>query len=126
MTADPSSMPSMKSETNWLATRALCRSRMRALLLRKPVPGRGPVAWFFRKFNAFFDWIIDRYGRIVGGLTRKATFSMLILVIVCGGIWGLGKVVPGGFIPDEDKGYLFVAEAAEALPFGDAPPTLRD
>lgn len=24
------------------------------------------------------------------------------------------------------KGYLFVAEAAEALPFGDAPPILRD
>jgi len=80
-----------------------------ALLLRKPTPGKGPIAWFFRKFNAFFDWVIDRYGRIIGGLTRKATFSMLILVIVCGGIWGLGKVVPGGFIPDEDKGYLFVA-----------------
>ncbi|MEY3894705.1 MAG: hypothetical protein RLZZ214_224 [Verrucomicrobiota bacterium] len=80
-----------------------------ALLLRKPTPGKGPVAWFFRKFNAFFDWVIDRYGRIVGGLTRKATFSMLLLVIVCGGIWGLGKVVPGGFIPDEDKGYLFVS-----------------
>jgi hydrophobic/amphiphilic exporter-1 (mainly G- bacteria), HAE1 family len=80
-----------------------------ALLLRKPTPGRGPVAWFFKKFNAFFDWVIERYGRIVGGLTRKATFSMLLLVIVCGGIWGLGKVVPGGFIPDEDKGYLFVA-----------------
>lgn len=80
-----------------------------ALLLRKPTPGRGPVAWFFKKFNAFFDWIIERYGRIIGGLTRKATFSMLILVIVCGGIWGLGKIVPGGFIPDEDKGYLFVA-----------------
>jgi HAE1 family hydrophobic/amphiphilic exporter-1 len=80
-----------------------------ALLLRKPTPGRGPVAWFFRKFNAFFDWVIERYGRIVGGLTRKATFSMLLLVVVCGGIWGLGKVVPGGFIPDEDKGYLFVA-----------------
>ena len=80
-----------------------------ALLLRKPTPGRGPVAWFFKKFNAFFDWVIERYGRIVGGLTRKATFSMLILVVVCGGIWGLGKVVPGGFIPDEDKGYMFVA-----------------
>ena len=36
-----------------------------ALLLRKPTPGKGPIAWFFRKFNAFFDWVIDRYGRIV-------------------------------------------------------------
>jgi HAE1 family hydrophobic/amphiphilic exporter-1 len=80
-----------------------------ALLLRKPTPGRGPVAWFFKKFNNFFDWVIERYGKIVGGLTRKATFSMLMLVIVCGGIWGLGKIVPGGFIPDEDKGYMFIA-----------------
>ncbi|MEX1116414.1 MAG: multidrug efflux RND transporter permease subunit [Akkermansiaceae bacterium] len=80
-----------------------------ALLLRKPTPGRGPIAWFFKKFNQFFDWVIERYGRIIGGMTRKATFSMLLLVVVCGGIWGLGKVVPGGFIPDEDKGYMFVA-----------------
>lgn len=80
-----------------------------AMLLRAPKPGRGPLAWFFGKFNAFFDWVINRYGKIVGGLTRKATFSMLLLVIVVGGISGLGKLVPGGFIPDEDKGYLFVA-----------------
>jgi HAE1 family hydrophobic/amphiphilic exporter-1 len=80
-----------------------------AMLLRPPKPGKGPLAWFFRKFNAMFDWVIERYGRVIGGLTRKATFSMLLLVVVCGGIWALGKVVPGGFIPDEDKGYLFVA-----------------
>jgi len=80
-----------------------------ALLLRKPTPGKGPLAWFFRKFNAFFDWVTAGYGTIVGGLTRKATRSMLLLVIVCGGIYFLGKIVPGGFIPDEDKGYVFVA-----------------
>ena len=34
---------------------------------------------------------------------------MLLLVAVVGGIWLLSQVVPGGFIPDEDKGYLFVA-----------------
>jgi hydrophobe/amphiphile efflux-1 (HAE1) family protein len=80
-----------------------------ALLLRKPTPGRGPLAWFFRQFNRFFDWITAGYGSIVGGLTRKAARSMLLLAVVCGGIYLLGKVVPGGFIPDEDKGYLFVA-----------------
>jgi HAE1 family hydrophobic/amphiphilic exporter-1 len=80
-----------------------------AMLLRKPTPGKGPVAWFFKKFNQFFDWVTAGYGTVVGGLTRKAARSMLLLVIVCGGIYALGKVVPGGFIPDEDKGYLFVA-----------------
>ncbi len=80
-----------------------------AMMLRKPTPGKGPLAWFFRKFNQFFDWVTRTYGGIISRLTGRATLSMLILVAVIGGIWGLGKFVPGGFIPDEDKGYLFVA-----------------
>ena len=80
-----------------------------ALLLRAPKPGRGPLAWFFRKFNNGFNRTTDGYGRIVGFLTRKAARSMILLVVVLGGIYGMGKLVPGGFIPDEDKGYIFVA-----------------
>src|SRR5688572_30739457 len=80
-----------------------------AMLLRKPTPGRGPIAKFFKGFNRFFDWLSNSYGNIVGGMARKAAFSMLLLVAVVAGIWLLGKFVPGGFIPDEDKGYLFVA-----------------
>ena len=80
-----------------------------ALLLKKPTPGRGPIAAFFRLFNRAFDWVTQKYGRIVGGMVRKAVFSMLLLVVVVGGILILGRHVPGGFIPDEDKGYLFVA-----------------
>src|SRR3954463_3204270 len=83
---------------------ALC-----ALMLKKPKPMRGPIGAFFRGFNKTFDWTGKRYGKIVGGLARKATRSMLLLVAVLGGIWLIGKQVPGGFIPDEDKGYLFVA-----------------
>src|SRR6185503_17014434 len=83
---------------------ALC-----ALMLKKPKPGRGPIAAFFKLFNRFFDWLSTSYGGIVGSLARKATFSMLMLVAVVVGVWLLGKVVPGGFIPDEDKGYLFVS-----------------
>src|SRR5215471_17803287 len=80
-----------------------------AMLLRKPTPGRGPIAKFFKGFNNVFDWTTKHYGNIVGGLCRKATLSMLMLVAVVGGIWLIAKFVPGGFIPDEDKGYLFVA-----------------
>jgi HAE1 family hydrophobic/amphiphilic exporter-1 len=80
-----------------------------AMLLKPPKPGRGPIAKFFKWFNRTFDRVTNGYGRIVGGLARKATLSMLLLVIVMGGIWITGKFVPGGFIPDEDKGYLFVA-----------------
>ncbi len=80
-----------------------------ALLLKKPKPGRGPIAKFFKWFNTTFDRLSTGYGTIVGGLARKAARSMLLLVAVVGGIWLIGKFVPGGFIPDEDKGYLFIA-----------------
>ena len=61
---------------------ALC-----ALMLKKPTPGRGPIAAFFKLFNRFFDWLSTSYGNIVGGLARKATRSMLLLVAVVAGIW---------------------------------------
>jgi HAE1 family hydrophobic/amphiphilic exporter-1 len=80
-----------------------------AMLLRKPTPGRGPIAKFFKGFNRFFDWLSNGYGNMVGHLARKAARSMILLVAVCVGIYLIGKVVPGGFIPDEDKGYMFVA-----------------
>ena len=83
---------------------ALC-----ALMLKKPSPGKGPIAKFFKWFNTSFDNLGKGYGRIVGVLARKAARSMMLLVLVVVGIWFIGKFVPGGFIPDEDKGYLFVA-----------------
>ncbi len=83
---------------------ALC-----ALMLKKPTPGKGPIAKFFKWFNTSFDKLGKGYGSIVGVLARKAARSMMLLVLVVVGIWFIGKFVPGGFIPDEDKGYLFVA-----------------
>src|SRR5262252_2015680 len=94
----------------WSVVNALTLSpALAAMLLKKPTPGRGPIAKFFKLFNKGFDWLGNRYGSIVGGLARKATFSMLLLVAVLVGIVLVGKHVPGGFIPDEDKGYLFVS-----------------
>ena len=83
---------------------ALC-----AMLLRKPTESHGPLARFFGLFNRTFESITNAYGKVIGGLVRKAARSMLILAAVLIGIWMLGRHVPGGFIPQEDKGYLFVA-----------------
>ncbi|MCX6846688.1 MAG: efflux RND transporter permease subunit, partial [Verrucomicrobia bacterium] len=67
-----------------------------AMLLRKPEPGTGPLAAFFRGFNRMFDRLSESYGGIVGGLARKSARSMLLLVLVGAGILVLGKVVPSG------------------------------
>ena len=80
-----------------------------AMLLRPPTPQRGPVGAFFRLFNKVFDAITARYTGIVGFLVRRSARTMLLLVASVVGIYVLGQQVPGGFIPDEDKGYFFVA-----------------
>ncbi len=64
------------------------------------------------KFLAGFNWVFDHlasgYGRFVRGLLRLS----VILSLVYGGLLALTylgfNVVPKGFIPDQDKGYLVV------------------
>jgi hydrophobe/amphiphile efflux-1 (HAE1) family protein len=71
-----------------------------------------PVNAVLNKFLGGFNWVFDRlsggYGFLVRGLLRVA----FILLLVYGGLLaltGLGfRVVPKGFIPDQDKGYLVV------------------
>ncbi|PWR20230.1 efflux RND transporter permease subunit [Zavarzinia aquatilis] len=80
-----------------------------ALLLRpKRVGSRGfhPVRRFFGGFNAGFDWTSKRYGKLVGGLTRRA----VVVLVVYGGLIGLTVFgfsrQPTGFIPMQDRGFL--------------------
>ncbi|MBK8094279.1 MAG: multidrug efflux RND transporter permease subunit [Verrucomicrobiaceae bacterium] len=80
-----------------------------AMLLRPPKPQRGPLGWFFRLFNKVFDAITARYTGIVGFLVRRSARAMLILVAAVVGIYYVGQKVPGGFIPEEDKGYFFIS-----------------
>ena len=71
-----------------------------------------PVNAVLNRFLGGFNWVFDRlsggYGFLVRGLLRVS----FILLLVYGGLLaltGLGfKVVPKGFIPDQDKGYLVV------------------
>lgn len=63
---------------------------------------------FLTGFNRAFDWLSRGYGRLVRGLLRVA----VVLLVVYGGLLTMTvlgfRVVPQGFIPDQDKGYLLV------------------
>jgi len=86
-----------------------------AKLLRPPKPARGPLGWFFGRFNRAFDAFTQSYTGLTGHLVRRAGRAMLLLVVAVVGVWLLGQRVPQGFIPDEDKGYFFVdAELPQA------------
>src|SRR6202789_1946871 len=64
------------------------------------------LGWFFRLFNRGFESASDRYGHGVRRLTgiRVVVLGIFVALLVC--TWGIFRVVPGGFIPAQDKQYL--------------------
>ncbi len=65
--------------------------------------------WFFRLFNRAFDWTSNQHAGIIGRLVRKSGIAIVIygVLLVCTGL--SFNLVPTGFIPDQDQGYVIVA-----------------
>ncbi|MEH0021504.1 MAG: multidrug efflux RND transporter permease subunit [Desulfobacter sp.] len=82
---------------------ALC-----GLILKPPKPYRGPLGWCFRMFNKGFDRSTNAYMGITKMLTRKIAVGVILVIAVTCGTGIVGKLLPGGFVPAEDMGYLFV------------------
>ena len=79
-----------------------------ALLLRPQGKAWGPLGWFFDKFNAIFDWFTRKYNAGVSALVRRAVLGLLVVGILTAGCLGLFRILPTGFVPDEDQGYFVV------------------
>ena len=79
-----------------------------AMLLRPRKKTRGPLAWFFNRFNRTYAAGSRLYLRMTGGVIRKSVLAMITLA--CFAVAGIyfGKVLPSSFLPDEDQGYMYV------------------
>lgn len=65
------------------------------------------LGWFFRPFNKLFARSGEAYGRKVAtntGRSKRLLFIYGVLLVVCVMAF---RAVPGGFIPTQDKQYLF-------------------
>jgi len=82
---------------------ALC-----GLLLRPPKPMGGPLGAFFRLFNKVFDKITISYTGFTRIVVRRISIGIVFMLVLTGGMAYLGKLIPGGFMPSEDMGYLMV------------------
>jgi hydrophobe/amphiphile efflux-1 (HAE1) family protein len=78
---------------------ALC-----ALFLRHTGRRRGAMA----KVLAGIDWTRDRYAGAVRRLLRMSTLSLVAVAVFAGVIFGVSRIVPTGFLPEEDQGAFFV------------------
>ena len=88
---------------------ALTLSPALAALLLKPATGKKSfLTPFYNGFNRVFGWSTDRYVSFAGILARKMFRSLAFIGILCYVTFMLVQRIPGGFVPDEDQGYIMV------------------
>jgi multidrug efflux pump len=106
---DPGSLTTMV--TTWGLYAALCvpgaiAGGVAGWLIIRPV--NWGLGWFFRGFNRAFNAATHVYGTVVGWSLRLAVVVLLVYVGLLGLTWYGFTLIPGGFIPNQDKGYLIV------------------
>ncbi len=66
-------------------------------------------ARFFQQFNRIFDRIRNFYVSTVRYSLYHSLISLLVFMMVVGGVIYLLKIIPGSFVPPEDQGYVITA-----------------
>jgi hydrophobe/amphiphile efflux-1 (HAE1) family protein len=87
-------------------TPALCATMLQH---RKTADGharRGPVRRFFGAFNRWFERLVERYGNGVARTVRRWPAMIVALLLVSVGCLWLFRIVPTGFVPEEDQGFM--------------------
>jgi len=84
-------------------TPALC-----ALLLKE---GHSEPWLPFRVFNRGFDWVTRRFTAGTAFFLRHALIALMLISLMLGATWWLFERVPGGLVPAEDLGNVFVVTA---------------
>ena len=80
-----------------------------AMLLRPRKKTRGPVGWFFDRFNRVFGIATHGYVNWSRIAIRKAVLSFALLAVLAVGAGLFGSRLPSGFLPEEDQGYIYLA-----------------
>jgi hydrophobe/amphiphile efflux-1 (HAE1) family protein len=80
-----------------------------ALLLR---PKKKTTSWIsrpFEWFNRTFDWTTNRYLSVVTFLIRRGAIAVVALLAISLTTGLLFRILPTGFLPNEDQGAFFTA-----------------
>src|SRR5205809_3033879 len=80
-----------------------------SLLLRRRKKARGPLGWFYDRFNRAFGSATHGYVNWSRLAIRKTFLSFALLVVLAVGAGFFGARLPSSFLPEEDQGYVFLA-----------------
>jgi HAE1 family hydrophobic/amphiphilic exporter-1 len=91
------------------ALNALTLSPALAAMLLKPATGeRHFLTPFYEGFNRYFDRFTGGYVGFVAILIRKSARSLIFICIIIGLTVLLAGRIPGGFVPEEDQGFILL------------------
>lgn len=86
-------------------TPALC-----ALFLKHQHGGKKTLLTkFYAGFNRWYDGLSDRYQRFLGMIIHRKVVTFGVLLIFCFATGFFGKLLPTGFIPNEDQSTFYVS-----------------
>ena len=88
---------------------ALTLSPALSALVLKPTGGkRSLLTPFYNLFNRAFGRATDAYVGLVGILTGRILVGLAFVALITFLIFSLARRIPGGFVPEEDQGYIMV------------------
>ena len=68
---------------------------------------KSPIDKFINWFNKGFERLTGKYVAILNKIVARRIVTFGLLVAFCAGIYVTNKVVPAGFIPNEDQGMIY-------------------
>ncbi|RLA16386.1 MAG: hydrophobe/amphiphile efflux-1 family RND transporter [Gammaproteobacteria bacterium] len=80
-----------------------------ALLLKPPSEDKGRLGRFFDIFNRGFEKATEKFMVLTRFFSEKLMRAGMLLAVLIGGLVVLFQVLPGGFVPEEDQGYVLAA-----------------
>src|SRR5438045_4666392 len=80
-----------------------------SILLRPRKKTRGPLGWFYDRFNRLFGRATHGYVKWSQVAIRKTVLSFALLALLAAGAGLLGSGLPSSVLPEEDQGYVYLA-----------------
>lgn len=66
-----------------------------------------PVQKFLNGFNHYFGKLTGKYSQVLEKIVDRRLVTFVLLASFSFGIFGLNKILPTGFIPNEDQGQIY-------------------
>lgn len=88
-------------------TPALC-----AIFLKNTHGQKHKKTWlshFFDGFNRWYEGLSNRYQKLLSFIVNRKIITFGILILFCLGTGIIGRILPSGFIPNEDQGTFYVS-----------------